>query len=106
MNIQLPHTKEVKNRIKSGQIRLNDDLIDFNTFRGLKLDTAVDLGEWLYDRLTKDKSGEAHKALDIVSLLGFEPEVLADTNVPILQKFFKGKAILRMSKKELFVIDR
>jgi len=102
----LPTNKEIKVRIANGQIRLNDDLINFNTFRELKIDTAEELGNWLYLQLSKDKTGSVSKTLDMAHILGFEPEVMADTNFSPLQKLFKGKAILRMSKREWYVIDK
>lgn len=101
----LPTNKEIKNRISRGQIRLNDDLIDFNKFRELKLDTAVEFGDWLYDRLSNDIDGSVSKCLDMSHILGFKPEVMADTNFPPLQKLFRGKAIITMAKREWYVID-
>lgn len=93
---------ELRNRIANKQIRLNDDPIDLQTYRSLDLESAVDIGEWLFQ--TADTRDEMIHNL----LKAYDFEVWADNNSPILMEYFKGKAILRISKQRYngtFIID-
>jgi len=90
---------ELRNRIANKQIRLNDDPIDLQTYRQLDLESAQELGEWLFQ--THDSKDET---IDIL-LRMYEPEVWADNNCPKLMEHFRNKAILQISKKQKFIID-
>ena len=91
--------QELRQRIANKQIRLNDDPIDLQTYRVLNLESAQELGEWLFQ--THNSRDET---IDIL-LKMYEPEVWADNNCPKLMKYFKNKAILQISKKQKFIID-
>jgi hypothetical protein len=90
---------ELRNRIANKQIRLNDDPIDLQTYRILNLESAVDLGEWLFQNYAS-----RDETIDIL-LRMYEPEVWADNNCPKLMEHFRNKAILQISKKQKFIID-
>jgi len=90
---------ELRNRIANKQIRLNDDPIDLQTYRILNLESAEELGEWLFQ--THNSRDET---IDIL-LKMYEPEVWADNNCPKLMEHFRNKAILQISKKQKFIID-
>jgi len=98
--MKFPPSSEIKSRIKSGQIRLNGDPISIETYRSLKLESAIDLGEWVF------QNAEHLPVFELAKRIGFDIEVLADTNMKSLKKIFDGKSILRLSKKELYVIDK
>ena len=91
--LQIP-ASELRNRIANKQIRLNDDPIDIVTYRQLNLESAQELGEWLFQ--TADTRDEMIHNL----LKAYDFEVWADNNSPILMEYFKGKAILRVSKQK------
>ena len=99
--ISIP-TTELKQRFANKQVRLNDEPITIDIWRTLKLDTAIEYGDWLFNTITKNP--EFKQTLSICRMM-WEPDQMADTNSPKLQKIFNGKAILRLSKKEVFVID-
>ena len=89
--------QELRQRIANKQIRLNDETIDLQTYRVLNLESAEELGEWLFHN-SRDET------IDIL-LKMYESEVWADNNCPKLMEYFKGKAILQISKKQKFIID-
>ena len=91
--------QELRQRIANKQIRLNDDPIDLQTYRQLDLESAEELGEWLFQ--THNSRDET---IDIL-LKMYESEVWADNNCPKLMEYFKGKGILQISKKQKFIID-
>lgn len=99
--LQIP-ASELRQRIANKQIRLNDEAIDLLTYRQLDLESAMDLGEWLFQ--TYHLRNETISGL----LKIYEPEIWADNNSPKLMEYFKGKAILRISKQRYngtFIID-
>lgn len=98
--IQVPPSNELKSRIKSGLIKLNGDPITFDQFKGLNLESGVPLGDFLFDKMSKHKG-----TFNMARNLGFEVDVWADTNMKSLQEIFAGKAILRLSKKDVYLID-
>lgn len=94
--ISIP-TSELKQRIGNKQIRLNDEPITIDNWRTLKLETAEPLGDFI----------SSHPECDVILRLGkiYDVDCLADCNSPKLQEVFGGKGILRISKKEVFVIN-
>ena len=94
--LQIP-ASELRNRIANKQIRLNDEPIGLQTYRQLNLESAVELGEWLFN----------HPDFSTIARLSniYSVEVMADCNCIILQEIFKGKAILQISKKYKFIIN-
>lgn len=88
---------EIKQRIANRQIKLNDEPITIDIWRTLKLETAEPLGDFIAN----------HPNCGVILRLGkiYDVDCLADCNSPKLQKIFKGKSILRISKKEVFVIN-
>ena len=89
--------QELRQRIANKQIRLNDETIDLQTYRVLNLESAEELGEWLFHN-SRDET------IDIL-LRMYEPQVWADNNCPKLMEHFRNKAILQISKKQKFIID-
>lgn len=90
---------ELRQRIANKQIRLNDNPIDIVTYRQLDLESAEELGEWLFQ--THNSRDET---IDIL-LKMYKPEVWADNNCPKLMEHFRNKAILQISKKQKFIIN-
>lgn len=90
---------ELRQRIANKQIKLNDNPIDIQTYRSLDLESGIDLGEWLFQ--THNLRDETINVL----LKIYEPEVWTDNNCPKLMEYFKGKAILQISKRQKFIID-
>lgn len=88
---------EIKQRIANKQIKLNDAPIPIDIWRTLKLETVEPLGNFISN----------HPECNAILRLGkiYDVDCLADCNSPKLQKIFKGKAILRISKKDVFVIN-
>ena len=96
--LQIP-AAELRQRIANKQIRLNDEPIGLQTYRVLNLESAEELGEWLFQ--THNSRDET---IDILLRI-YESEVWADNNCPKLMEYFKGKGILQISKKQKFIID-
>lgn len=98
---------ELRQRIANKQIRLNDDPIDIVTYRQLDLESAEELGEWLYNFFSNQYKLFSSEEQDIIRLMLniFDSSVWADCNSTLLKHIFKGKAILQISKKQKFVIN-
>lgn len=88
---------EIKQRIANRQIKLNDEPITIDIWRTLKLETVDPLGGFIAN----------HPKCSVILRLGkiYDADCLADTNSPKLREIFNGKSILRISKKEVFVIN-
>ena len=88
---------ELRQRFANKQIKLNDDVIDMTTYRQLDLESAIPIEDWLVNNPNLSTIERLSKLYSI--------DVMADCNSPILQEIFKGKAILRLSKKDIFIIN-
>lgn len=97
MEIQIT-SAEIKARINNKQVLLNGDPIDITQYRLLNLESAVDLGTWL----TQPKHPNFGKIILLAQI--YPLDVMPVCNCKLLQQSFEGVSILRLSKKEVFVI--
>ncbi len=91
-------TSELKSRLNSGQIKLNGEPITLPQYRELTLDSAIEFGEWLNNHPEFNTIQRLSKIYDV--------DILCDTNSPVLQRIFLGKGLLRLSKKEIYIINK
>ncbi len=99
MNIEFPSSKEIKARIANKQVKLDGETITFDQYKNLDLNSAVHLGDYLYKHATP-------QIINLYKILGIDSDDIATTNIPALKQIFKNKQILRLSKKDLFVLNK
>lgn len=99
MKFEFPNTKELKARFTNKQIKLDGEVISIDQFKQLNLDGAISLPDFLCQQTDLHLIG-------LCKILGVEADDMATSNIPKLNAVFSGKQILRMSKREFFVLNK